>query len=329
VESGRKFDPGVFLPAVASYYTDKSGRLLSFPFDGSTPVFYFNKEAFSKAGLDPAAAPKTWPEVQALAQAILDTHATPCAYTTGRPSWIHVENLHAWDNEEFATKLDGYAGLDTELVFNDQLEVRHIALLSAWLKGKLFSQSRGSDEAEARFTSGECAMLTSSSAAYPDIKRNAKFDFAVSLLPYYDDFKGAPQNTLVGGSSLWTLAGKKPATYRGVAQFFSFLLQPELQAEWHQQTGYLPLTLEAYKLSKKRGYYETDPGAEIAILQMTANKPNPLSKGIRLGDFAQIRQIINEELDNVWNGIKPPKQALDDAVMRGNALLRKFEKSNR
>jgi sn-glycerol 3-phosphate transport system substrate-binding protein len=327
-DAGEKFDPKVYVQAVSSYYTDKSGRMLSLPFNSSTTVFYYNKDAFKKAGMDPNVAPKTWPQVQAAAQKIRDSNATACGYTTGWQAWVHVENLHAWHNEEFATQLNGFGGLNTTLVFNDQLEVRHIALLSAWLKGGLFSYGGRTNEAEAKFFSGECAMLTSSSAAYANIKKNAKFEFAVAQLPYYDDFKGAPQNTIIGGASLWVMAGKKPAAYKGVAKFFTFLSQPELQAEWHQQTGYLPLTTAAYELTKKQGFYEKNPGTDISVLQMTTNKPTPISKGIRLGNFVQIRQVIDEELENVWNNKKAPKEALDDAVRRGNELLRKFEKAN-
>jgi sn-glycerol 3-phosphate transport system substrate-binding protein len=328
-EAGQKFDPRIFLPALASYYSDRNGRMLALPFNSATPVLYYSKDAFRKAGLDPETPPKTWPEVQAAAQAILDVHATRCVYTTGVQSWVHVENMHAWDDEEFATKLNGYDGSSTDLVFNDRLEVRHISLLSAWLKGTLFSRSSDTNEAELRFTDGGCAMLTSSSVAYAEIKRDAKFDVAVARLPYYEDYRGAPQNTLAGGGSLWAMAGKKPAAYKGIAQFFTFLTQPELQAEWHQQTGYLPLTVAAYELSKKQGYYKQNPGAEISVLEVSANKPTPISRGIHLGDFAQIRKVIDEELENVWNQSKAPKQALDDAVKRGNALLRKFEKENK
>ena len=328
-EAGEKFDPKTYVSAVSSYYTDKAGRMLSFPFNSSTTVFYYNKDAFKKAGLDPNVAPKTWPEVQAAAQKIRDSNATACGYTTGWQSWVHVENLHAWHNELFATELNGFESLKTELVFNDRLEVRHISLLSAWLKGGLFSYGGRANEAEAKFFGGECAMLTSSSAAYANIRKNAKFEFAVSQLPYYDDYKGAPQNTIIGGASLWVMAGKKPAEYKGIAKFFTFLSQPELQAEWHQATGYLPITQAAYDLTKKQGFYEKNPGTDISVKQMTTNKPTPISKGIRLGNFVQIRGVIDEELENVWSGKKAPKEALDDAVRRGNELLRKFEKANK
>jgi sn-glycerol 3-phosphate transport system substrate-binding protein len=328
-EAKKRMEARDFLPEVAAYYSDKNGRLLSLPFDASTPVMFYNRDAFKAAGLDPDAPPKTWPELQKVIQAISDKNVAPCGYTTGWQSWIHVENLHAWDDEEFATKLNGIESGGAALVFNDRLEVRHIALMEAWLKGELASHSKSDAEAVSRFTSAECAVLTAPSSTYAHFKQNAKFDLGVARLPYYEDYKDAPQNTLVGGSSLWTAAGRNSAAYKGVADFFAFFLQPEVQAEWHQQGGSLPVTLAAYQLSRKQGYYEKNPGAEVAVLEVSINKPTPISRGIRLGSFIQIRAIIDEELEQVWRGKKPAKQALDDAVRRGNELLRKFDLANK
>jgi sn-glycerol 3-phosphate transport system substrate-binding protein len=328
-EGGQKFDAKAYIPVVAGYYEDKAGHLLSLPFNSSTPVFYFNKDAFKKAGLDPEAPPKTWHEVQVEAQKVRASEATPCAFTTSWQSWIQIENLHAWHNELFASELNGLGGLNVGLLFNDHLEVLHIALLSAWVKGELFNYYGRNDEADAKFAAGECAMMTSSSAAYAGIKQSAKFNFGVSQLPVYEDYKNAPQNTLIGGASLWVMAGKKPAAYKGVAQFFNYISQPEVQAQWAQDTGYLPITTAAYELSKKQGYYDKNPGSEVAILEVITHKPTPISKGIRLGNFPQIRQAMDEELENVWHNKKPAKQALDDAVNRGNESLRQFEKANK
>jgi len=328
-EGGVKFDPKVYVPAVRDYYTDKTGRMLSLPFNSSTTVFYYNVDAFKKAGLDPNAPPKTWPDVQAAAQKIRDTNATACGYTSGWQSWVHMENLHAWHNEPYATLQNGFGGLHTELQINSKLAIRHVALLSAWVKGGLFSYGGRANEAEAKFYGGECAMLTSSSAAYANIKKNAKFEFAVSQLPYYDDYPGAPQNTIIGGASLWVMAGKKPADYKGVAQFFNYLSKPELQAEWHQATGYLPITKAAYDITKKQGFYEKNPGTDVSVRQMTGKAPTANSKGVRLGYLPQIRTAIDEELEAVWAGKKAPKEALDEAVKRGNELLRKFEQANK
>jgi len=326
--AGQKFDPKVYVPAVSSYYTDSRGRMLSLPFNSSTTVFYYNKEAFQKAGMDPNAPPLTWNDV-AKAAARLKASGAACAYTTGWQSWVHLENTSAWHNQAFATRSNGFDGLDAKLVFNGAFQARHIGMLADWHKKGWFSYGGRKNEPEAKFFNGECAMLTSSSAAYGNIAKNAKFPFAVSPLPYHADVKGAPQNTIIGGASLWVMAGKKPDEYKGIAQFFTFLSQPALQAEWHQLTGYLPITQGAYDLTRQQGFYDKNPGTDISVRQMTDKAPTPNSKGIRLGSFVQIRAVIDEELEAVWAGKKTAQQALNDAVERGNELLRKFEKANR
>ena len=325
-QSGLRWDPNQYVAAVASFYTDNHGKLLSLPFNSSTPVFFYNKDVFKKAGI--ASAPTTWSEVQAAAQKAKDSGAA-CGFTTGWQSWVMLENMSAWHNQEFATRSNGFEGLDAKLSFNTLMLVRHISRLSSWAKGELFTYAGRRNEPEAKFFNGECAMLTSSSAAYANIKKNAKFEFGVAKLPYYEEETGAPFNTIIGGASLWVMAGKKPAEYKGVAKFFEFLSSPVIAAEWHQETGYLPITDAAYLATQKGGFYERNPGTDISVLQMKSKKPTKFSKGVRLGNFVQIRAIIDEELETVWAGKKAPKEALDEAVKRGNEQLRRFEQANK
>ncbi len=325
--AGEKFDPSVYIPAVAGYYTSPKGDMVSFPFNSSTTVFYYNKDMFAKAGLDPNAAPKTWSDVIAAA-AKLKAAGEKCAYTTGWQSWVHLESFSAWHNVEFASKNNGFGGLDARLKFNSPLHVRHIGNLANWAKQGYFTYPGRKTEGEAKFYSGECGMLTSSSAAYANIKKNAKFEFMVSTLPYYSDVPGAPQNTIIGGASLWAMSGKKTDEYKAVAKFFKFLSQPEVQAKWHQETGYLPITKAAYELTKKSGFYEKNPGTDVSVQQMIV-KTTDKSRGIRLGNFVQIRTVIDEELENVWAGKKSAKEALDSAVKRGDDLLVRFQRANK
>jgi sn-glycerol 3-phosphate transport system substrate-binding protein len=327
-QAGEKFDPTAYMPAVASYYSDTQGRMLSMPFNSSTPVLFYNKDAFKKAGLDPSKPPRTWDEVEDAATKTKDA-GMACGYTTGWQSWVQLETMSAWHNQEFATRQNGFSGLDTKLVFDNRLLVRHISKLSSWVKSGLFTYAGRKNEPEAKFFGGDCAMLTSSSAAYANIKRNSKFEFGVSQLPYYGDVKGAPQNSIIGGASLWVMAGRTPAEYKGVAKFFTFLSSPEIQADWHQKTGYVPITKAAYELTRQQGFYDANPGTDIAIQELLLKNPTKDSKGIRLGNFVQIRDIIDEELESVWAQKKAPKAALDDAVVRGNAELRKFERANK
>jgi sn-glycerol 3-phosphate transport system substrate-binding protein len=290
-------------------------------------VLYISKDAFKKAGLDPANPPKTWSDMEKAAVKLKESGAA-CAYTTGWQSWVQLESFSAWHNVPFATKQNGFGGLDTRLEFNGPLQVKHIQNLGDWAKKGLFTYAGRKDEPLGKFMSGECAMITTSSGSYANIKANAKFEFGVSPLPYYPEVKGAPQNTIIGGATLWVMTQKNPAIYKGVARFFTFLSTPEIQMDWHESTGYVPITLAAYEATKKSGFYDKNPGFDVAIKELSGKAPTPNSKGVRLGNFVQIRNVIDEELEAVWGGKKTGREALDNAVKRGNELLEKFQKTN-
>ncbi|MBA4255770.1 MAG: sn-glycerol-3-phosphate ABC transporter substrate-binding protein UgpB [Polaromonas sp.] len=326
-KAGVTFDPNAYVPAVAGYYTAPSGQMLSFPFNSSTTVFHYNKDAFKAAGLDPEKAPSTWPEV-ALAAAKLKASGHKCPFTTSWVSWTQLESFSAWHNTEFATKGNGMRGLDARLTFNSPLHVRHIENLGNMAKQGLFVYKGRGNAADATFVSGECAMTTGSSALYGNVKRNAKFTGGIAPLPFYPDVPGAPQNTVIGGASLWVMSGKKPDEYKGAALFFAHLSKAEEAAKSHQRTGYLPVTKAAFELTEKSGFYKQNPGTDVSVNQMI-RKTTDKSRGIRLGNFVQIRTINDEELEGVWSGKKTAKEALDTAVKRGNEQLERFEKANK
>jgi sn-glycerol 3-phosphate transport system substrate-binding protein len=326
-KAGLKFDPGVYVPAVSGYYTAPNGQMLSFPFNSSTPVFHYNKDAFKAAGLDPEKPPTTWPEV-ALTAAKLKASGHKCPFTTSWISWTQLESFSAWHNVLYATKNNGFGGTDTRLAFNSPLHARHIENLANMAKTGLFVYKGRNNAADATFVSGECAMVTGSSALSGSVKRNSKFAAGIGTLPYYPDVQGAPQNTVIGGASLWVMSGKKPEEYKGIGQFFNFLSQPDVAAKSHQRTGYLPVTKASFELTDKSGFYKQNPGYDVSVNQMV-RKTTDKSRGVRLGNFVQIRTIIDEELEGVWRGAKQPKEALDAAVKRGNEQLERFEKANK
>ncbi|HVZ42429.1 MAG TPA: sn-glycerol-3-phosphate ABC transporter substrate-binding protein UgpB [Ramlibacter sp.] len=326
-DAGRKFDPAAYVPAVAGYYTAPNGQMLSFPFNSSTTVFYVNKDAFEKAGLDTNNLPKTWPEV-ALAAAKLKASGHKCPLTIAWQGWTQLESFSTWHNTLLATKRNGLDGMDARLVANSPLHVRHIENLANMAKTGLFVYKGRANAPEATFVSGECAMITTSSGFYGNVAKNAKFKFAVSTLPYYPDVPGAPQNTVIGGASLWVMSGKTPDHYKAVAAFFDYLSQPEVQSTFHKKTGYLPITLASYKLTEQSGFYKENPGTDTAVNQMI-RKTTDKSRGIRLGNYVQIRAIEDEELEQVWAGKKTAKEALDAIDKRGNELLERFEKAHK
>ena len=327
-DTGVAFDPDAYLSAVTGYYSDTEGNMLSMPFNSSTPVLYYNKAAFEKAGLDPNTPPASWPDLEAAAKR-LQAAGYACGFTTGWQSWVQLENFSAWHDVPFATKANGFAGMDSELAFNSAAHVKHIGTLAEWQKSKIFDYGGRRSDSAPKFYNQECAMYMNSSAAYAAVRNNSKdFEFGVGKLPYWPDLSGAPQNSIIGGATLWVLGGHEDEEYKGVAAFFNYLSSAEVQAGWHQSTGYLPITLSAAELTEQQGFYRDNPGTDTAIEQMTGKAPTANSKGLRLGNFVQIRDIINEELEAIWAGQKTAQAGLDDAVSRGNELLRKFEKAN-
>ncbi|APZ53673.1 sn-glycerol-3-phosphate ABC transporter substrate-binding protein UgpB [Salipiger abyssi] len=327
-DAGAEFDPDAYIGAVKGYYTDTEGKMLSLPFNSSTPVLWVNEDALEAAGIDRDVDLSTWEQVGDVLTALKES-GHDCPLTTAWQSWIHLENLSAYHDVPFATQENGFAGLDTELALNGPVQVKHIETMGQWAQDGKFIYAGRRNEGGANFRAGECALFTESSAGYAGISSEAEFDFAVRPLPYWSDAEGAPQNTIIGGASLWVMEGQSDAEYEGVAAFLNFLSSPEIQAKWHQDTGYLPITEAAAELTREQGFYDENPGTDIAVIQMTSKAPTANSKGLRLGSFDQIRGIIDEELEAVWSGDKSAQEALDSAKTRGDQLLRRFEQANR
>ena len=326
-DQAEPFSPAAYLPAVAGYYSDVAGNILSFPFNASTPILYYNKNLFRAAGLNPEVAPKTWPEVGAAAKRLRQSGAA-CGFTTSWPSWINVENFSAYHNLPISTEANGFGGLDAMLTFNNPVLVRHIAQLAEWQTDKAFDYSGRATKAEPRFQKGECGIFIGSSATRADINANSRFEVGYGLLPFWPEVAGAPQNTIIGGATLWVLRNRSGEEYRGVAKFFGFLSKPEVQAAWHQNTGYLPITRAAFDLTRAQGFYDRNPGTAISIEQITLKPPTDNSRGLRLGSFVLVRDAIEDELELAFAGKKSAQAALDSAVERGNRLLRQFERAN-
>lgn len=328
--NGLAFNQDDFLAAVVGYYTDTNGNMLSFPFNSSTPIVYYNKDIFAEAGLDPEDAPETWADVEAASRAVLEAGAAPCGFTTAWPSWVQLENFSAWHNLPLATQQNGFGGMDAEFTFANEHVARHWDNLKTWQDEGVFRWGGpgAGDDAAPAFYAGDCAIYMNSSAARAGVLNNTDFEVGFAMLPYYDDIEGAPQNSIIGGATLWVLQGHEEEEYAAVAAFLDYLSSPEVQAAWHQRTGYLPITQAAWDLSKEQGYYEENPGADVSIRQMQLNEPTENSKGLRFGNFVQIRDIISEEMEALMGGSKTGMEAAQSAQERGNALLRDFQAAN-
>jgi sn-glycerol 3-phosphate transport system substrate-binding protein len=343
-----KIDWNDFIKPVVGYYT-KDGKLYSMPYNSSTPILYYNKDAFKKAGLDPEKPPKTWSEVEAYSKKILAAGAAKCGFSTSWPSWTMVENMHATHDQPFATKNNGFGGVEgVELLINREFGQKHVAALAAWQKENIYSYGGRGGAADPKFMSGDCAILIQSSAVISGFTKAVKPEWGPAELPHW----GAPYKkatSIIGGATLWVLKGKPQAEYRGVARFLEFLSKPENQMWWHVNTGYLAISNTAVRNLEQGYHFVKNPKQYTAFAQLTGLPPTPPaamkdkkaapvkaervatpnSSGLRLGNFVQIRDVIESELENVFAGKKPAKQGLDDAVAKSNALLKEFAATNK
>jgi sn-glycerol 3-phosphate transport system substrate-binding protein len=326
-DAGEKFDPQAYLPAITGYYSTSKGEMLSFPFNSSSTVMWINKDAFRKAGLNPDAPPKTWPEVFEAAKKLKAAGSTTCGFSNAWVTWVNLEQLSAWHNVPLSTKANGLDGFDTELKFNGPLQIKHLQNLIDLQKDKTYDYSGRTNTGEGRFTSGECPIFLTSSAFFGNVRANAKFDFGAAPMPYYPDVAGAPQNSIIGGASLWVMGGKTEQEYKGVAKFLAFLSDTDRQVAIHKASGYLPITKAAYEKTKASGYYKDAPYLETPLLELTNKAPTENSRGLRLGNMVQLRDMWAEEIEAALAGKKSAKDALDSAVQRGNQMLRQFERT--
>ena len=325
-EAGEPFDPAAYLPTVTGYYSTVKGEMLSFPFNSSSMVMWINKDAIAKADIDMASL-ATWPGVFSAAKKLRATTNPTCGFSTAWITWDVIEQFSAWHNVPIGTEANGLDGFGTTLVFNTPLHERLLSTLVELQKDKTFDYSGRTNTSEGRFTSGECAIFLTSSGFYGNVAANAKFAYANMPMPYYPDVAGAPQNSIIGGASLWTMGGKSAQEYKGVAKFFSFLSQTDRQVTLHEKSGYLPITKAAYAATKASGFYLKNPNLETPLTELTNKAPTQNSRGLRFGNMVQMRDVWAEEIEEALAGKKTAKQALDTAVERGNAILRQFERT--
>jgi sn-glycerol 3-phosphate transport system substrate-binding protein len=286
---------------------------------------WVNLDLFEENGID---IPETWPEVVEAARALKEA-GVPSPFGMGWQSWTQIENYSAWHDLPIGTMENGFAGLGTELTINNEAVVNHIQRLADMSEEGLFAYGGRRGDSRPQFVNGEAAMWINSSAYYGGFVADIQdFEFTQVMMPYDPEVRSEPQNSIIGGATLWVLQGHDEAEYECTAEFLSFLSTAEQQAEWAMATGYVPITNAAADRMEEQGFFEENPGTRTAIEQLTLNEPTPNSRGLRFGNFVQIRDVINEELEAVWSGQKDAQEALDAAVERGNQLLRRFEAAN-
>jgi sn-glycerol 3-phosphate transport system substrate-binding protein len=327
---GVKVDLGAYLRPVVDTYTDRQGRLLAMPFNSSTPILYYNKDMLDAAGI--AAAPATWQAMEEQIRTLKAKDPAACGYSFAAGPWQEIENYSVWHNVPVATRRNGFDGLDAELVYDGTLVVRHIERLKRWVDEGLATfgaaaAATWASAARSNFLDGKCAFWIDSTAWHSTVEAGAKMRWSAAKLPHEADV--APNRSMIGGAALYLFKGFSDAHYEGAAAFFRFLTDTAVQVDFHKATGYVPITVAAFELARKEGYYDSHPTRAIAVEQLLMGADLEHSRTIRLGNYENVRKALTDQLELVWAGKKGVKEALAQGVADGNAILRRFEQQNK
>ncbi len=319
-----QIDFGDYIEPILNYYT-VGGKLYSMPFNSSTAIIYYNKEAFRKAGLDPERPPATYEDVEEMGRKIVASGAARSAITFGWPSWM-LEQAHAMHGKLYADNENGRNGRATKVLFNEPFGVEVLSRWKRWADERILAYGGREYAPNKAFLAGEVAMLMQSTSQVTTIEQAAKFPVGTGFLPRIE---GQPAGkSVIGGASFWVLRGKgrSPQELDGIVRFFKFIAQPEETARWHMQTGYFPATRTAVTLLREQGWFAKHPNHETAFKQIQAGPDNPATRGVLLGNFVQIRNITDTAIEKALSGRLSPKDALDEAAREANKLLDEYNR---
>lgn len=312
-------DFGAYIQPILNYYTVR-GKLYSMPFNSSTAILYYNKDAFRRAGLDPEKPPSTFAEIESMGRRIVDSGAARAAITFGWPAWI-FEQMFAYHNYLYADNDNGRSARATRVLFDSDFGRLVVSRWAEWARSGLLMYGGREYAPNRAFLSGEVAMLIQSTSQVSTIEQAARFAVGTAFLPRIE---GQPVGkSVIGGASLWVIhkPGRTAAERDAIVAFFKFLSQPEQTIQWHKDTGYFPATNAAVEILEREGWFTEHPNFATAFRQIQLGPDTPATRGVLLGNFVQIRDIVDTALERIFSAQQPPADALRQAAQQANRVL--------
>ena len=323
-DNGVEFNIEDYISGVRYFFADADGKMIGMPFNSSSPIMYFNVDALAAAGVT---APKTWEEFQSVtAPALAD--AGYIALSQSHLPWIFTENFMSRHDLPFATNNNGYDGLDSQILVNNDAIKAHFTALTDWQeKGHFEWYGTGWGDNQTPFEEGKVAIWLGSSGSFGGLsKKDLGFEFSATYLPYWEAVTTEPKQTFIGGAALFAMSGHDAEENAATAKFYEFLTSAETQYFWHQETGYVPITEAAYDLAKADGHYDRNPAAEVGIQQLSL-PAGENTRGYRMGFYVQIRDVMNREYGRILTGETSVEDAFQAIEEEANQLLSRFSQT--
>jgi multiple sugar transport system substrate-binding protein len=310
-----------FLTQTTGFMRDAQGRLMAFPFMAEIPVMLYNLDGYKKAGLDATKPARTWPELQNHLLALRDKAYYDCPFGISQQVNTHLENLAPINNAVFVTPGNGLdkARQQPELNLADPVFMRHMSIMVSWKRSELLMQNSNGTEADALFAQNKCAVITTTSGALGQMLDKRGLSFGMAPLPFYDQVSPKAGAPFVSGGALWAVSGHAKDADKATMAFLAYLSKPVIAANWHQRTGYLPLTDAAFRAANV-SLYDKVPGIRLLVDSMRqVNDKN--SRGFRVRNYHSIEPILSRQFDAALSGNTPPVAALTMALDESRPLM--------
>jgi len=323
VGSDKEFGMDQMLPQVLQYYK-VGGKLYSLPFATSNPIIYYNAEWFKKAGV--AAVPKTFEELESLAEKFTDKNAKTTGITWPLNAWF-FEQFMARQGAVLLDENNGRSGRAQKANFASAEGIRYVEWLSRMAgKGVFANVGRDWDPPVQNFQAGRTAMLITSTSDVFVITEKSPFKVLTAPLPIPAGAEKTPGGTIIGGNSLWVLKSKPQTEQKFAYEFLKFMASAGTQRTWHSRTGYFPIRKDVIAALEKEGFYKKHPNAKTAIDQLVNSAQVPATQGALMGVFPEAREHVESALEEVLAGKSKPLQALQHAAERTSKSLARYNK---
>ena len=313
-----------YVDAVMSYYTI-DGKLYSMPFNSSTPILFYNKTLFKKAGLDVDKPPDTWNQVRQMGKKIMDSGAAEAGITWNLHSW-YFEEWHAVQNALLVDHGNGREGRAQKVLFDESVGIGIVKWWTDLERDKIFlNTGRGWSNHRKAFISGQAAMMISSTSDVTQMTNafNQKgWELGTGFLPRPDAVPR--QGVIIGGGTLWLTKDHPKEELQAAWEFLKWMSMPEQQVAWHKGTGYFPIRKTAMKLLEKEGWYNKFPNYKVAFDQLLQSKTSLATSGALIGVFPQLRDAVESAIEKVYEGKASPEQALKEAAQKTNKELKNY-----
>src|SRR5690625_2799051 len=308
-----------FIAPEYGFMRDSQGRLLALPYMAEVPLMFYNRDAFKKAGLGSQSPKRSWQGLQDQLVDLANKATRQCPATTDQPVSINLENLAAVNNQFFVSNDNGHKSKATPAFTFDVVYVRHLALMIAWVRTELLVGPGLDHFAVERFADNECSVLLSVSSNLGDFRQTKGLNFGVSGLPYYPQVTEVPGIPFLEGSGLWATAGHAADAEKAMANFVVWLTQPDQASQWHQETGFIPLTQEAFAQTPE-AYYQA-LGDWRHLVEVYQKAPSSTGRGFRVNNYPKVRTMFQETLRDALNGQQTAAAALSAAAAEAAKLL--------